>query len=50
MIVKEKLMQEFGCAIEAIFGDIAEEDFDLEKVNKEDLLAVAKKATFYLDL
>lgn len=49
MTIYEKLLEEFGCAINAIFGDLADEEYDEEKVSKDDLMAIAKKVAFYLD-
>lgn len=50
MTLKEKLIEEFGCAIEAVFGDVADQEAEYVEVSKEDLLAIAKKVAFYLDL
>ena len=51
MTIKEKLMEEFGCAITAIYGDEADKEFDTEEtvIYNSDLLAIAKKVAFYLD-
>ena len=45
----EKLMEEFGCAINSVLGEVAEEEFKGE-IRKEDLLAIARKVAFYMDL
>ena len=49
MTIKEKLLQEFECAINAIYGDRAEEEFSDEEVGEADLIAIAQKVAFYLD-
>ena len=50
MTVNEKLMDEFGCAISAIFGDLEDEEYEEGKVSFDDLLAIARKVAFYMDL
>lgn len=50
MTVYEKLKEEFDCAILAIFGDLADDDFDLENISASDIDAIAHKVKFYLDL
>ena len=50
MTIQDKLMEELSCAIKAVYGSVADEEFDLEKVSREDLEAIAKKVAFYLDL
>ena len=50
MTVKEKLLQQFEAAINATFGDRADEDYDKYGMTKADLLAVTSKVTWYLDL
>lgn len=50
MTVYDKLKEEFGCAIVAIFGDLADDEFDPEKVSAADIEAIARKVKFYLDL
>ena len=49
MTVKEKLLEELGCAIVAVFGDKADEEYNDDSIDREDLIAVAKKVAFYLD-
>lgn len=49
MTNKEKLLQEFACAITAELGDIAEEEFE-NKIEKGDIDAIARKVKWYLDL
>lgn len=49
MTVYEKLMEEFGCAITAVFGDLADEDYEDGKVTLDDLDAIKRKVAFYLD-
>lgn len=55
MTVKGRLLEEFGCAITAVLG--SEEDKELNDdaelssvVDKKDLIAIAKKVAFYIDL
>ena len=50
MTVYEKLKEEFGCAIMAILGDMADNDFDPENIAADDIDAIARKVKFYLDL
>lgn len=51
MTVGEKLLEEFNCAIKAELGDIANEDYEeCGGVDRADILAIAKKVLFYLDL
>ena len=51
MTIYEKLMEEFGCAIKAELGDMADKDYEEnDGVEKADILAIAKKVVFYLDL
>lgn len=50
MTVRDKLIQEFDCAISAIFGEIEYEDYSETPVTRDDLMAIARKAAFYLDL
>lgn len=50
MTIQERLEQEFGCAIYAILGDVAKKEFDEHELSKGDILAIAKKVCFYLDL
>lgn len=49
MTIGQKLEKEFSCAILAIFGDKAEEEYEEGKVSKADLKAIADKVAFYLD-
>ena len=50
MSVKEKLLQELACAIDAVYGDEAEKDVDENPITSSDIDAVARKTKFYLDL
>jgi len=50
MTIYEKLKEEFGCAISAIFGDVENEEYEEGKVTKDDLDLIARKVAFYLDL
>lgn len=51
MTVYEKLLEEFGCAINAILGDVADKEWEnsSEDVSREDIIAMSKKVCFYLD-
>lgn len=49
MSIREKLLEELGCAISAVLGDTEDEEFD-NNISKDDLNAIAKKVAFYLDL
>lgn len=48
--VLERLVEEFTCAINAVFGDVAEEKYEAKKVHKGDIEEIAHKVKFYLDL
>ena len=50
MTVKEKLLEEISCAITSVFGDVAEQEYSVGKVDKNDLTLIANKTSFYLDL
>jgi hypothetical protein len=50
MTVYEKLREEFGCAIVAVLGDLADKEFEEGSVPKEDIDAIARKVKHYLDL
>ena len=50
MTIAEKLQDEFGCAISAIFGDLEDQEYEEGSISKDDLLLIAKKVAFYLDL
>lgn len=50
MTIKEKLTEEFVAAIIAIFGTVAEEEFEQGKVDAGDLELIKKKVAFYMDL
>lgn len=45
----EKLLEEFGCAIKAVLGDQADEEFEENKISESDLIQIAKKVAFYID-
>lgn len=50
MTIYEKLLEQFGCAIQAIYGDECEKPFDEDTIiDDSDLIAIAKKVKFYLD-
>jgi hypothetical protein len=51
MTVKEKLLEEIECAINAVLGDCADKEFEEEYVvDKGDIDLIAKKTKFYMDL
>ena len=50
MTVREKLMQEFEAAIEAVYGDVAEDDEEYVEIEAGDIDAIARKVKFYLDI
>ena len=51
MTVKEKLLEELECAINAVLGDYANQEFEEEYVvDAEDIDQIAKKVKFYMDL
>ena len=51
MTVKERLLEEVECAINAVLGDYAEmEDEEEYKVDRGDIEMIAKKTMFYMDL
>lgn len=50
MTVKEKLTQEFVAAISAVFGDQENNEFSADQVCESDLVAIAQKVKFYMDL
>ena len=50
MTVKEKLLQEYEAAINAVFGDIADYEADTVEIERGDLEAIKNKVAFYLDL
>ncbi len=52
MTIKEKLLQEFGAAISAIYGDLENEQYDQENgnIDKGEIIAIAQKVLFYMDL
>lgn len=50
MTIKEKLLEEFGCAISAILGDVADEEFtEPNDLDLEDIMAIGRKVAFYLN-
>ena len=50
MTMAEKLQQEFNCAINSVLGDLADQEYEEGSLSKEDLILIAKKVAFYLDL
>lgn len=49
MTNKEKLIQEFTCAITAVFGDNEDKEFEND-ITKGDIDMIAHKVKFYMDL
>ena len=50
MTIYEKLIEELGCAISAVYGGAEDEEYEDGKITKHDLDAIARKVAFYLDL
>lgn len=50
MTVRERLLQEFECAIDACLGDYGKEEEEDYKIEKGEILQIAQKVLFYLDL
>ena len=50
MSIYEKLIEEFGCAITAVFGDKADEEYNEDNFHYSELVAICKKVEFYLDM
>lgn len=51
MTTKEKLLEEFSCAIDAVLGDDADKEFDAdESLEKGYINEIARKVIWYLDL
>lgn len=50
MKVKEKLKDEFCCAIAAVLGDLEDLDVSEYEITGSDIDTIAKKVKFYLDL
>lgn len=48
--VRDRLVEEFTCAINAVLGDVADEKYEAEKVRKGHIDLIADKVKFYLDL
>lgn len=48
MTVREKLLQEFECAINAELGDLAERDVKEVRFLSGDIDAIARKVKWYL--
>ena len=52
MTIKELLMVEFECAINAVFGDVADKEIEpselCDEVSKEDIDYIVKKVKFYI--
>ena len=49
MTIKEKLLQEFEAAISAVFGDIAEQEYNANEISASEIVAISQKVVFYLD-
>lgn len=50
MTIKEKLLQEFGAAINAEFGSYGDNEWEDGMVSGAEIEDVAHKVKFYLDL
>lgn len=48
--LRNKLADEFACAINAVFGDLADKPFEEVEVTNDDLIAIAKKVAFYIGI
>lgn len=48
MTVYEKLKEEFGAAIIAIYGDLADKEVEEVGIESSDIDAIARKVKFYL--
>lgn len=48
--VKERLVREFGYAVTAVLGDIADRDAEDTPVSEGDLLGMVRKMMFYMDI
>lgn len=48
MTLKEKLLKEFECAINSVYGDVAEYDIEDVNIEESDIEAIAHKVKFYL--
>ena len=48
--VRDRLIEEFDCAITAVLGDNEEKDEQEYQVDASDIDAIAKKVKFYMDL
>lgn len=50
MTIKERLMEEFECAIMATFGDKADKKEEEVELSKFDIDSIAMKVKWYMDL
>ena len=50
MTIKEKLLSELECAINAVYGDTADNEYTTDQVGAGDIDAIAHKVKFYMDL
>lgn len=48
--VRDRLIEEFDCAISAVLGSNEDKDEEKYQVDAADIDAIAKKVKFYLDL
>ena len=48
MTVKEKLLEEFEAAINAVYGDIADDEYTEDSITVNDIDAIRRKVLFYL--
>lgn len=50
MTTGEKLQQEFSAAIAAVLGDYLDKEYEDGDICKADIIAIASKVAFYMDL
>lgn len=50
MTTYEKLMEELGAAIVAVYGEKADNEYTKGEITAEDINVIAHKVKFYLDL
>ena len=50
MTIKEKLLEEFECAIKSVYGTMADKELKESDITNKDIEIIAKKVKFYMDL
>lgn len=50
MTTMDKLQEEFNCAVTAVLGDFLDKEYQEGDICKEDLIAIANKMAFYLNI